>query len=242
MSQLGAENGMPTGDDPAGPQTLRLREGSVTAEGRRLGLTGGEVLLAVNGVAFTGKETALTARLLMRRGKPLALTFAREGGNLLVLAETTALGRWDPVPALPVAEGETARIDPDGLRNFEVMRGPEGQYDLYSVEVPLIAVIAPPLWLFQMRVWAPGATLLAGLAAAAIVTPWLSLVVWLSAALWIRGAAVPLLRADRQARGLGFAGVVAARSETEAHAIHQARSPGDRCIFCPEKETQAAAV
>lgn len=242
MSQLGGEGGIGAGEAPAGPMTLRLREGSITAEGRRLGLSGGEVLLSVNGVAFTGKETALTARLLMRRGKPLALTFAREGGNLLVLTRTTALGRWEQVPALPATEGETARIDPDGLRNYEVMRGPEGQYDLYAVDVPLLAVIAPPLWLFQMRVWSPGATLLAGLVAAAIVTPWLSLVVWLSAALWIRSAALPLLRADRQARGLSLAGVVPARNETEAHAIHQARSPGDRCIFCPQKEsaTQAA--
>ncbi|MBD1203377.1 MAG: hypothetical protein H9533_04485 [Rhodobacteraceae bacterium] len=242
MSQLGGEGGIGAEDTPSGPMTLRLREGSVTPEGRRLGLTGGEVLLSVNGVAFSGKETALTARLLMRRGKPLALTFAREGGNLLVLAGTTALGRWEQVPALPAPEGDAARIDPDGLRNYEVMRGPEGQYDLYAVEVPLLAVIAPPLWLFQMRVWAPGATLLVGMVAAAIVTPWLSLVVWLSAALWIRGAALPLLRMDRQARGLGFAGVVAARSETEAHKLHQARSPGDRCIFCPEKETAAQAA
>ena len=242
MSQLGADAGTLAGEAPAVPQTLRLREGSVNAEGRRLGLTGGEVLLLVNGVPFTGTETALTARLLIRRGKPLAPTFAREGGNLLVLTMTTALGRWEQVPAPPAPEGEAARIDPDGLRNYEVMRGPEGQYDLYAVEAPLIAVIAPPLWLFQMRVWAPGATLLAGLVAAAIVTPWLSLVVWLTAALWIRGAAVPLLRADRQARGLGFAGVVAARSETEAHAIHQARSPGDRCIFCPEKAAPTAAA
>lgn len=242
MSQLGADAGTLAGEAPAVPQTLRLREGSVNAEGRRLGLTGGEVLLLVNGVPFTGTETALTARLLIRRGKPVALTFAREGGNLLVLTTTTALGRWEQVPALPAPEGEAARIDPDGLRNYEVMRSPEGQYDLYAVDAPLIAVIAPPLWLFQMRVWAPGATLLAGLVAAAIVTPWLSLAVWLSAALWIRGAAMPLLRADRQARGLGFAGVVAARSETEAHAIHQARAPGDRCIFCPDKEAPTAAA
>lgn len=241
MSQSGAEGGQAE-DAPSGPMTLRLREGSVTAEGRRLGLVGGEVLLAVNGVAFTGGEAALTARLLIRRGKPIALSFAREGGNLLVLAGTTALGRWEPVPAPPAAEADPARIDPDRLRNYEVMRGPEGQYDLYSVETPLLAVIAPPLWLFQMRVWAPGATLLAGLAASAIVTPWLSLVVWLSAALWIRGAALPLLRADRQSRGLMLAGVVAAKNESEAHAIHQARAPGDRCIFCAVKDPAAQAA
>lgn len=236
MSQTGLDAATGPTEAPTGPMTLRLREGSVSPEGRRLGLVGGEILLAVNGLAFEGKETALAARLAMRRGKPLALTFGREGGTLLVLATTTALGRWEPVPAVPGPEGEAARIDPDGLRNFEVMRDAAGQYDLYGVTVPALALIAPPLWLFQMRVWSAGATLLAALAAAAIVTPWLSLAVWLSASLWIRRAALPLLRADRMARGLSFAGVVAARNEAEAHATHQARSPGARCIFCPARE------
>ena len=234
MSDLGddTEAGLEAG--PSGPLTLRLRAGSVTPEGRRLGLAGGEVLLAVNGQPFEGGETALAARLAMRRGKPLALSFGREGEELLVLTATMALGRWEAVPAVPRAMDEAARIDPDRLRNYEVMRDASGQYDLFAVTVPMIAMIAPPLWFLQMRVWSAGATLLAALAAAAIVTPWLSLAVWIAAGLWMRGAALPLLRADRLARGLAPAGVVAARSEAQAHAAHQARMPGDRCIFCPE--------
>lgn len=243
MSQIGPLDAPATEEAPTGPMTLRLREGAVSGAGRRLGLSGGEVLLSVNGAGFQGDERALAQRIAQRKGKPLALTFAKEGGaNILVLAQTAALGRWEAVPAVAVTEAEGSRIDPDGLRNYEVMRDAAGQYDLYAVEVPMMALIAPPLWLFQMRVWSPGMTLLAAMAASAIVTPWLSLLVWLSAALWVRRAALPMLRADRRARGLLFAGVVAARSEAEAHATHQARAPGDRCIFCPAvaAATQAA--
>lgn len=222
--------------------TLRLREGSVTPEGRRLGLAGGEVLLAVNGLPFEGGETALAARLAMRKGKPLAMTFAREGGDLLVLAATMGLGRWEAVPAPPAKADEAARIDPDRYRNYEVMRDASGQYDLFAVTVPMIAMMAPPLWFLQMRVWSAGATLLAALTAAAIVSPWLSLLVWMAAGLWVRRAALPLLRADRLARGLSPAGVVAARSEAEAHAAYQARMPGDRCIFCPDRGAEAQAA
>lgn len=246
MSGLGNDGDrLPEGgpeDGPSGPLTLRLREGSVTPEGRRHGLAGGEVLLAVNGLPFEGGETALATRLAMRKGKPLVLRFGREGGDLLVLAATMGLGRWEPVAAPPAAADEAARIDPDRYRNYEVMRDAAGQYDLFCVSLPMIAMMAPPLWFLQMRVWSPVATLLAALAAAAIVTPWLSVVVWMAAGLWMRGAALPLLRADRLARGLSPAGLVAARSEAEAHAAHQARMPGDRCIFCPEREatTQVA--
>lgn len=226
-------------DGPPGAVTLRLREGSVTPEGRRLGLCGGEVLVAVDGGAFAGDEAALAARMARRKGRATALGFAREGDEFLVLAATTALGRWEAVAAPAPPSGERARIDPDSLRSYEVMRDAAGQYDLYPTTVPMMALMAPPLWLLQMRVWAAGATLVAALVAAAMVTPWLSLAVWMAAGLWVRGAALPLLRADRMARGLGFVWVVAARSEAEAHAAHQARMPGDRCIFCPESAAAA---
>ena len=141
-------------------------------------------------------------------------------------------------------ESEGVRIDPDALRNFEVMRSEKGVYDLYPVVPPLTAVLAAPVWLLQMRIWVPGATVVAALAAAGLVTPWLAAVVWLAAGLWVRRAAAYFVRADRRARGLGWEGMIAAQSEAEAHQKHLARYPGDRNLFAPEPSdaTEAEAA
>lgn len=229
---------------PKAESTVRLRDNGAGAEGRRLGLRGGEVLLAINGRPFRGTDDMLARRFDARGGKPLALTFARGMDEFVVLTETHKLGRWEIIAAGPMPEGEGTRIDPDGLRNFEVMRSEAGVYDLYPVTPPLTAVLAAPLWLLQMRLWAPGATLVAGMAAAGLVTPWLAGVVWLAAGLWVRRAAAYFVRADRRGRGLAWEGMIAAQSEAEAHQKHLARFPGDRNLFAPEpagaSETEAA--
>jgi hypothetical protein len=218
---------------PKAESTVRLRDTGAGAEGRRLGLKGGEVLLAINGRPFRGTDDMLARRFDARGGKPLALTFARGMDEFVVLAETHKLGRWEIIAAGPPPEEEGARIDPDVLRNFEVMRSEKGVYDLYPVVPPLTAVLAAPVWLLQMRLWVPGATLTAALAAAALVTPWLAAAVWLAAGLWVRRAAAYFVRADRRGRGLGWDGMIAARSEAEAHQTHMARHPGDRNLFAP---------
>ncbi len=228
---------------PKAESTVRLRENGASAEGRRLGLKGGEVLLAINGRPFRGTDDMLARRFDARGGKPLAVTFARGMDEFVVLTETHKLGRWDVVAAGPLPEEEGARIDPDLLRNFEVMRSEKGVYDLYPVVPPMTAMLAAPVWLLQMRIWAPGATLVAALAASALVSPWLAVVVWLAAGLWVRRSAAYFVRADRRGRGLGWEGMIPARSEAEAHQIHMARHPGDRNLFAPqpaEAEAEAA--
>jgi hypothetical protein len=221
---------------------LRLRSGGIEPAGQALGLRAGDMLDAINGRPFRGGEAALRARFAERGEKPLAMGFKRGTETFLVLATTSRLGRWEAVPC-PLPEGEeAARIDPEGLRNYQVMRSETGVYDLYPAVPSVLAMIAPPLWLLQMRLWAQGATLAAALAAAGVVMPLLAAVVWIAAALWVRRTAATFLRADRAARGLRFAGVIAARGEAEAHAAHLARHPGDRYLFAAvaAAEEQAA--
>lgn len=212
---------------------LRLRGGAMEQAGQALGLRAGDVLEAINGRAFRGDEAALRARFAARGGKPLALGFRRGAEMVLVLADTARLGRWEAVPC-PLPEGaEGARIDPEDLQNFQVMRSEAGVYDLYPGAASLLAMVAPPVWLMQMRLWAQGATVVAALAAAAVVMPVLAAVVWVAAGLWVQRSASGFLRADRMGRGLRFDGVIAARGEAEAHAAHLARYPGDRYLFAP---------
>lgn len=222
--------------------TLRLRGGGIGPEGRRLGLCAGDVLLAVNGVPFRGDAALLAKRIGERAGKPVVLTLQRGDVAFPVLVASAKLGAWDAVPALVQAEAAEppARIDPDGMRMFVVMRAEAGGYDLFPAEVPVLAMVAAPVWLLQMRVWIPGCTLVAALAAAAVVTPWLALAVWIAAGLWVRRAGLAFLRADRLGRGLAFNGMIAARSEGAAHELHRQMQPGDRCLFCPQGATPDA--
>lgn len=222
---------------------LRLRGDGLTPAGLRLGLRGGDVLERINGLPFRGNEAALQQRFAAAAGKPQALGFRRGAEEILVLADRAALGRWESIPCPPAdTAAEVHRIDPAGLQNYEVMRSGDGVYDIYPMKPSVMAMIAPPLWLLQMRLWVQGATLVAGLVAAAVVTPWLAAAVWLAAGVWVRDSANAFLRMDRLGRGLGFAAVIAARNEAEAHRKHLVAQPGDRNLFAtePRRAEQAA--
>jgi hypothetical protein len=225
------EQNAQTGDTV--PSALRLRSGGVEAAGQALGLRPGDMLETINGRPFRGDEAALRACFAERGGRPLALGFRRGTETFLVLGATARLGRWETVPCPLPDAAEGRRIDPEGLENYQVMRSELGVYDLYPTRPSVLAMIAPPLWLMQMRLWAQGATVVAALTAAAVVTPVLAAVVWIAAGLWVRRTAVAFLRADRRGRGLRFDGVIAARSEAEAHATYLARHAGDRYLFAP---------
>ncbi len=236
---------MQTPETPEEPviAALRLRAEGLEPAARRLGLKPGDVLEAINGLPFRGDEAALRARFAARGGKALALQFRRGAEVFPILVETARLGRWEAIPCpVPEADAAPERIDPEGLRNFEVMRSAAGIYDLYPVAAPKLAMIAPPLWLLQMRLWAQGATLVAALAAAAVVHPLLGLGVWAAAGVWVRQSAALFLRADRGARGLRFDCVIAAATEAAAHAAHLRLNPGDRYLFAPEPRAAEQAA
>lgn len=222
---------------------LRVPDAGATAEGRRLGLLGGDILIAINGKTFRGWDETLEKRFDARGGKPLALTFRRGEVEVTVLAETSRLARWDHVAApieIAAEDDSDRRIDPAHLRNWEVMRCATTQlYDLHPSVPPMTALIAPPIWVLQMRLWVPFATLLAALVPAMLVSPFVAAVVWMAAGLYVRRSAAFFVRADRRGRGLSFVGMIAARNEAEAHAKHLLLYPADRNLFAP---TQADAV
>lgn len=214
---------------------LRVPDAGASSEGRRLGLTGGDILLAINGKAFRGWEEAFDKRFKARDGKPLALTFLRGGVEVTVLAETHLLARWDhiaaPVEIDPEDDGGR-RIDPAQLRNWEVMRSAATKlYDIHPSVPTKTAVLAPVIWVLQMRLWVPFAILMAALIPAVLVSPFAAVVVWFAAGIYVRRSAAYFVRADRRSRGLSFAGMIAAQTEAEAHAKHLSLCPEDRNLF-----------
>ncbi|MEY4982801.1 MAG: hypothetical protein RIR62_1067 [Pseudomonadota bacterium] len=221
---------MPDTPQTAATTTLRLRALPAGAAGRALCLRAGDILVAVNGRPFAGDAAALAKRFAARRGQALALGFRRGDQVLTVLADDPAPGQWEVIPAPPPEEG-LARIDPDLVRNWEILRAIDGTYDLHPLRPSLLALLAPPLWLLQMRLWVPFATLVTALAAGALVALWVPLLVWGASVLHIRHAAPAHVRLDRRARGLAIHAVHAARTEAEAHAIHRRLHPADRFLF-----------
>lgn len=208
--------------------TLKLTRCGIDDPGRALGLHSGDVLLSVDGKPWTGSAQALRARVAQGK-KPVALSFLRGDAVLTVLADSGDLGRWESVPP-PATQGPTLG-NVEALCNWEVMAHPDGTHDLFPLRPSLLALLAPPLWMAQARLFPLLTTLFAALALALMGGMLLMAGVWIAAGLhlWRNGA--NHIRQDRQQAGYRSRGVVAARNETEARNAWSAISPGSRFRF-----------
>lgn len=194
--------------------------------GAALGLRAGDRLIAVNGLPIPAEASALAARI-GQGGRATALTMDRAGLVWIVLSDSAQLGRWRPGPApIDRPEDPKGRIHPEALRNWEILRAPDGRYDLQPAALPLMALIAPPLWLMQARLWA-GLAVWAALVLVGVPLGWPAvLVLHAIAAVYFWKTGPALWRADRFARGLRPDGVLAAASETAVHARIRDLHPG----------------
>lgn len=220
------------------PTMLRLTAPSSTTLGRALRLQDGDILHAINGVAYHGDEFELRHRISASKN-PVALGFLRGKQTFVVLSTTGRLGTWEAVPAVDMIE--MARINPDFLVNWEVLRGADGTYDLHSLSGTLLALLAAPLWLLQMRLWIPAAAFLAGMMVSTVVSPLMAGSVYLAAGLHIWNGGHKYFRKDRQSRGLQPYIVIAAPSERAAHAIYKKLEPQSRFLFERSESDPATA-
>ena len=210
--------------------------------GAALGLHAGDRLIAVNGLPIAADPATLAARI-GPTGRATALTIERSGLVWTVLTDTAQLGRWQPGPP-PVDRPETpkGRIHPEALQNWEILRAPDGRYDVQPVALPLLALIAPPLWLMQTRLWG-GLALWTALVLLGVPLGWPAVVALHAlAALYFWRSGPALWRADRVARGLRPDGVLAAASETALHAQVQTLHPGATYLHLPARRAAAPVV
>ena len=214
--------------------TLRLSEPGNTVLGRDLCLKSGDVLETVNGRAFTGNEINLENRFREANKGPLALGFRRGDASFTVLAASHRLGYWieTKVPA-NVTENT---INPLVLRNWEILADQNEVYDIQPLSPGILALIAPPFWLLQMRLWIPGAALFAAAMVALSVSPIMFTAVYLASGLHIWHAGPRYFRKDRKARGMTPLLVVAAPSEKAAHAALRRVHPNAVFAFSPPAE------
>lgn len=220
------------------PQTLRLVRCGFKDPGAALGLRAGDVLIGVDGKAWTGSADALAARFNGARS-PLLLGFLRGEAGFEVLVTTPDLGRWeasDMPAATPPLQGPSA-----ALCNWQILLHHDGHYDLVALRPSLLALVAPPLWLAQGRLLTWLAALGAALALALPGGPVLMGCVWVAAGLHLRRHGASHLLQARQMEGYRRAAVIAATGEAAAMRVWATLVPDAPFRFARAQQTGAQA-
>lgn len=208
--------------------TLRIGRCRTTDQGYELGLKSGDVLVGVNGKRWTGSLDSLKAHFSGRSAE-VALTFQRGTVVWSVLTNHLNLAQWVRIPA-PSAT-EFTPFSADLLCNWEIIANGNGTHDLFPRRPSLVALVAPALWLAQMRLWTLLATLGACLAVALPAGIPVMIALWAAAGVHLWRSGTNHIRAERASAGFYRVGVVAAPSELEAIAAWDRLRPGTRFRF-----------
>lgn len=221
------------------PDALYLRIESPGPHGTPIGLRAGDILFAINGVQLHGTEGNFRDRFGKTDGRTCALNVLRGDSGFIVLATHSDLGKLVPMTPTAVQLRDidrlrTGRLYPHHMINWEVYRNRDGQYDLQPLTPSLLALVAAPLWLVQMRLWAALA-MMVGVAVIAIPTGWImTAIIYGLASIYVWRAGPALFRADRLAAGLKPHAVIAATNERGAHRGFAELEPRARFIYAPQ--------
>jgi hypothetical protein len=211
-------------------QVLVLKRCRTEDFGHALGLLAGDVLVSVDGAPWHGSAGVLQDRMARASG-PTVLGFQRAGVGFSVLCSRADLGQWARIPA-----NDSHMRLPDyseGMRNWQIMADIRGAFDLFPVTPSIIALIAPPVWLAQGRLWAALGVFAALVALALPVGLPLLGPIWVAVGvhLWRDGAGHQ--RVALEVQGFYRAAILASRSEAEAIATWQSLQPKARFRFAP---------
>lgn len=219
--------------------TIRLTDPVTAHRGRELFLKPGDTLVTINGKGFRGTERDLAARFKELAQGQLALGFRRNGVVFTVLSDSPALGVWEPAPV--PKDVEEKPINPAILRNWEILASADKTYDLQPLSTGVLALVAAPLWLLQMRLWIPGAALFAAAMVSLAVSPVMFAAVYISSGLHIWYAGPRYFRKDRLHLGMKPQYVLAAPHERAAHAALLRLEPSARFAFAAQQmQTQTS--
>jgi hypothetical protein len=206
--------------------------------GHLFGLRGGDVLLGVDGHLWSGTSRAL-ARHFTRQRRAVLLTFQRGEVVFSVLSERSDLGWWTMQPRPAALASLPEMTAPLGM--WEIVAQPSGAHDLFCLQRSWLALITPPLWLAQARLW-PGLALFAAAMALCLpVGPVLAMLVWIAAGLHLWQAGPDHRRVALQVQGYSRRARIAAPSEAAAIATWTMLSPKARFRYAPAPTPVAAS-
>ena len=209
---------------------------ALTREGKKIGLEHYDMLIAVNGVPFAHDKAELTYRLShLVRGRT-ALTFRRDDEDFTIIATSPALGAWDPVEAPD--DVQKNRISPGVLINWEIYTNDADQYDLQPLNPSLVALIIAPVWLAQMHLWVPLATIISVVIITLPFGLWMAIAVYGVGSVYVWRMSQDLFRSDRLARGFATFRVVAAPSEKYIHDYCKRINPDLVYVHMSQHQTQ----
>lgn len=230
---------------PADPATTFLRLETPGPHGTAIGLQAGDLLTGVNGIPFRGTEAHLEARFGhtpdTTPSRICALNVLRGDRCFVVLSARPDLGRLVAEPPSAeqlraAARGKTGRLYPAQMVNWEVYRNRAGHYDLQPLKPSLLSLVAAPLWLAQMRLWAALA-IMVGVVVIASPTGWImTAAIYGLASIHVWRAGPAIFRADRLAAGFKAHAVIAAAHERGAHAGYAALEPRATFVYAPRAD------
>lgn len=198
--------------------------------GHLFGLRGGDILLGVDGHPWSGTSRALS-RHFARQQRAVLLTFQRKEVVFSVLSERADLGWWNIQPR-PATLAKLPDLSAN-LRMWEIVAQPSGAHDLFCLRRSTLALIAPPIWLAQARLW-PGLALFGAVTALCLpVGPALVGLVWVAAGLHLWQAGPDHQRVALQAQGYSRRARIAAPTEAAAIATWANLSPKARFRYGP---------
>lgn len=226
MAKKPTEQTAPDTNGVSGLMATGLSLAQVNPAGASLGLQKGDTLQAINGITFTQGIKTLRERLPSDHSKLCVLTIRRGAMDFDVLTDTHELGKWADVA--PPAERPNKRLNPKALCNWELFKSTDDTrpvYDLQPLPVPMMALIAAPMWLAQTRLWSALATQVALVALSLPVGLWVAGIVYAVTSLYVWRASRALFRADRIAQGLTPFAVIAAPNEVAAREVCEMMEP-----------------
>ena len=216
---------------PGGEFALRLRYLQPGAAGYIYALQPGDCLIAVNGIKFSGSKYELKTRFAESRTGTLVLTFLRNQRAFSVLTDTSDLGRWIETPFPEFDVSEQSAIDPKLVENWEIVRDRRGHYELFPLRKSLVALVAAPLWMLNMRLWSVLAATLSVTGITFLLGPWIAATVYVALSIWVWQNSISLVRFDRSTRGMTPWAVVAAQNEPKAHEACRVLDPSLEFVF-----------
>jgi hypothetical protein len=215
---------------------LETRGLGLAARGKKL--KPGDVLVAIDGEAFTGDAEMLAKRMgrqvtgnednpevdAAEDGvSPHLLTFWRDSNFYHVIFETRLKAAFEATGAeetLAITQRWQAHVMAplDTYKNFEVFRDVRKNAALHAIDNEEIATIAPALWMLNHRLFYPlmGVCIIYGIT---IVAHWLLFIIsYFLVSVYTKRAQIDLLRSYKLFEDKFFWMVLAEPSESEARA------------------------
>ncbi len=139
---------------------IRLKEHGKSSRSRALRLRPNDVIVAIDGIEFNGDIQEFVDRLATEDAEDWLLTIYRDKAFFEIIVRGPIGGtlEFSSVEETEMIRNEWKNhtiYDRSSYRIYEVLRDIHRKCDVIDTSYSFIAVLLPPLWLLQNRMWEP---------------------------------------------------------------------------------------